>query len=92
MKIKLEKEENIVVVLCERKKANLKIIYKDIATDEIIEEEFIDNLQIGEEVEIEPKPPQNYNIVNNENKEEVIEDAYDSILREMKEFRKELGE
>ena len=91
MKIKLEKEENVIVVLCERKKANLKIIYKDIATDEIIGEEFIDNLQIGEEVEVEPNPPQNYNIVNDEDKEEV-EDAYDSILKEMKEFRRELGE
>ena len=28
MKIKLDKEENVLIVLCERKKANLKIIYK----------------------------------------------------------------
>ena len=51
MKIKLDKEENVLIVLCERKKANLKIIYKDIDTNEILEESLLEGFQIGKELD-----------------------------------------
>mgnify|MGYP003441345979 FL=1 len=92
MKIKLDKEENVLIVLCERKKANLKIIYKDIDTNEILEESLLEGFQIGEELDIELIPPENYTI---KEKEEVIEEKeennpYEEMLKEMQEFRKEL--
>lgn len=92
MKIKLDKEENVLIVLCERKKANLKIIYKDIDTNEILEENLLEGLQIGEELDIELIPPENYTI---KEKEEVVEEKeenspYEEMLKEMREFRKEL--
>lgn len=87
MKIKLDKEENILVVLCERKKANLKIIYKDINTNEVIKENFIDDLQLGQELDVELIPPNNYKIIE-EKKEE--NDIYEEMLKEMREFRKEM--
>jgi hypothetical protein len=92
MKIKLEKEENVLVVLCERKKANLKIIYKDIDTNEILEESLLEGFQIGKELDIELIPPENYTI---KEKEEVVEEKeesspYEEMLKEMQEFRKEL--
>lgn len=91
MKIKLDKEENVLVVLCERKKVNLKIIYKDIDTDEVLEETMLDCYKIGEEVDLELIPPENYTVVK---KEEIIEEIennpYEEMLKEMQEFRKEL--
>lgn len=91
MKIKLEKEENVLVVLCERKKVNLKIIYKDIDTNEVLEESILDCYKIGEEVDLELIPPENYSIVK---KEEIIEEIenspYEEMLKEMQEFRREL--
>lgn len=92
MKIKLDKEENVLIVLCERKKANLKIIYKDIDTNEILEESLLEGFQIGEELNIELIPPENYTI---KEKEEVVEkkeenSPYEEMLKEMQEFRKEL--
>jgi hypothetical protein len=92
MKIKLDKEENVLIVLCERKKANLKIIYKDIDTNEILEESLLEGFQIGEELDIELIPPENYTI---KEKEEVVEEKeenspYEEMLKEMQEFRKEL--
>lgn len=91
MKIKLDKEENVLIVLCERKKANLKIIYKDIDTNEILEESLLEGFQIGEELDVELIPPENYSIVK---KEEIIEEIenspYEEMLKEMQEFRREL--
>ena len=91
MKIKLDKEENVLVVLCERKKVNLKIIYKDIDTNEVLEESILDCYKIGEEVDLELIPPENYSIVK---KEEIIEEIenspYEEMLKEMQEFRREL--
>jgi hypothetical protein len=92
MKIKLDKEENVLIVLCERKKVNLKIIYKDIDTNEILEESLLEGFQIGEELDIELIPPENYTI---KEKEEVVEEKeesspYEEMLKEMQEFRKEL--
>lgn len=92
MKIKLDKEENVLIVLCERKKANLKIIYKDIDTNEILEESLLEGFQIGEELNIELIPPENYTI---KEKEEIVEkkeenSPYEEMLKEMQEFRKEL--
>ena len=87
MKIKLDKEENILVVLCERKKANLKIIYKDIDTNEVLEENLLEGFQIGEELDVELIPPNNYKIIE-EKKEE--NDIYEEMLKEMREFRKEM--
>jgi hypothetical protein len=92
MKIKLDKEENVLIVLCERKKANLKIIYKDIDTNEILEESLLEGFQIGEELDVELIPPENYTI---KEKEEVVEEKeenspYEEMLKEMQEFRKEL--
>ena len=92
MKIILDKEENVWIVLCERKKANLKIIYKDIDTNEILEESLLEGFQIGEELDVELIPPENYTI---KEKEEVVEEKeesspYEEMLKEMQEFRKEL--
>ena len=85
MKIKLDKEENVLIVLCERKKANLKIIYKDIDTNEILEESLLEGFQIGEELDVELIPPENYTI-----KEKEENSPYEEMLKEMQEFRKEL--
>ena len=90
MKIKLDKEENVLVVLCERKKVNLKIIYKDIDTNEVLEESLLDCYKIGEEVDLELIPPENYTIVKEEMIEEVENSPYEEMLKEMQEFRKEL--
>ena len=91
MKIKLEKEENVLIVLCERKKVNLKIIYKDIDTDEVLEETMLDCYKIGEEVDLELIPPENYTVVKKEEIVEEIESSpYEEMLKEMQEFRKEL--
>ena len=91
MKIKLDKEENVLVVLCERKKVNLKIIYKDIDTDEVLEESLLDCYKIGEEVDLELIPPKNYTIVKEEEMIEEVENSpYEEMLKEMQEFRKEL--
>ena len=89
MKIKLDKEENVLVVLSERKKVNLKIVYKDIDTNEILEENFINDLQIGQELDLELIPPKNY-IIKEEKKEEIENSPYEEMLKEMQEFRKEL--
>ena len=91
MKIKLDKEENVLVVLCERKKVNLKIIYKDIDTNEVLEESLLDCYKIGEEVDLELIPPENYTIVKEEEIIKEIENSpYEEMLKEMQEFRKEL--
>lgn len=91
MKIKLDKEENVLVVLCERKKVNLKIVYKDIDTNEILEESLLEGFQIGEELDIELIPPENYTIVKKEEMIEEVENSpYEEMLKEMQEFRKEL--
>ena len=91
MKIKLNKEENVLIVLCERKKANLKIIYKDIDTNEVLEESLLDCYKIGEEVDLELIPPENYTIVKEEEMIEEVENSpYEEMLKEMQEFRKEL--
>lgn len=91
MKIKLDKEENVLVVLCERKKVNLKIVYKDIDTNEILEESLLDCYKIGEEVDLELIPPENYTIVKKEEMIEEVENSpYEEMLKEMQEFRKEL--
>ena len=90
MKIKLDKEENVLVVLCERKKVNLKIVYKDIDTNEVLEESLLDCYRIGEEVDLELIPPENYTIVKEEMIEEVENSPYEEMLKEMQEFRKEL--
>lgn len=91
MKIKLDKEENVLVVLCERKKVNLKIVYKDIDTNEVLEESLLDCYKIGEEVDLELIPPENYIIVKKEEMIEKVENSpYEEMLKEMQEFRKEL--
>ena len=91
MKIKLDKEENVLVVLCERKKVNLKIVYKDIDTNEVLEESLLDCYKIGEEVDLELIPPKNYTIVKKEEMIEEVENSpYEEMLKEMQEFRKEL--
>ena len=91
MKIKLDKEENVLVVLCERKKVNLKIVYKDIDTNEVLEESLLDCYRIGEEVDLELIPPENYTIVKKEEMIKEVENSpYEEMLKEMQEFRKEL--
>ena len=60
MKVFLNEEKNVMVVYCKRKKAELKIIYKDIDTDEIISEEVRENLNINEEFDIDLTIPKNY--------------------------------
>lgn len=89
MKVFLNEEKNVMVVYCKRKKAELKIIYKDIDTDEIITEEVKENLNINEEFDIDLTIPKNYELV--EEKEEEIS-IYESVLEEMRRFRDDLNE
>lgn len=89
MKVFLNEEKNVMVVYCKRKKAELKIIYKDIDTDEIISEEVRENLNINEEFDIDLTIPKNYELV--EEKEEEIS-IYESVLEEMRRFRDDLNE
>ena len=89
MKVFLNEEKNVMVVYCKRKKAELKIIYKDIDTDEIITEEVRENLNINEEFDIDLTIPKNYELV--EEKEEEIS-VYESVLEEMRRFRDDLNE
>ena len=89
MKVFLNEEKNVMVVYCKRKKAELKIIYKDIDTDEIITEEVRENLNINEEFDIDLTVPKNYELV--EEKEEEIS-IYESVLEEMRRFRDDLNE
>ena len=89
MKVFLNEEKNVMVVYCKRKKAELKIIYKDIDTDEIITEEVRENLNINEEFDIDLTIPKNYELI--EEKEEEIS-VYESVLEEMRRFRDDLNE
>lgn len=89
MKVFLNEEKNVMVVYCKRKKAELKIIYKDIDTDETILEEVRENLNINEEFDIDLTIPKNYELV--EEKEEEIS-IYESVLEEMRRFRDDLNE
>lgn len=89
MKVFLNEEKNVMVVYCKRKKAELKIIYKDIDTDEIITEEVRENLNINEEFDIDLTIPKNYELI--EEKEEEIS-IYESVLEEMRRFRDDLNE
>ena len=89
MKVFLNEEKNVMVVYCKRKKAELKIIYKDIDTDEIISEEVRENLNINEEFDIDLTIPKNYELI--EEKEEEIS-VYESVLEEMRKFRDDLNE
>lgn len=89
MKVFLNEEKNVMVVYCKRKKAELKIIYKDIDTDEIISEEIRENLNINEEFDIDLTIPKNYELI--EEKEEEIS-IYESVLEEMRRFRDDLNE
>ena len=85
----MKEEKNIMVVYCKRKKAELKIIYKDIDTNEIISEEVIENLNINEEFDIDLTIPKNYELI--EEKEEEVS-VYESVLEEMRRFRDDLNE
>ena len=89
MKVFLNEEKNVMVVYCKRKKAELKIIYKDIDTDEIISEEVRENLNINEEFDIDLTIPKNYELIE-ENEEEIS--IYESVLEEMRRFRDDLNE
>lgn len=89
MKVFLNEEKNVMVVYCKRKKAELKIIYKDIDTDETILEEVRENLNINEEFDIDLTIPKNYELI--EEKEEEIS-IYESVLEEMRRFRDDLNE
>lgn len=89
MKVFLNEEKNVMVVYCKRKKAELKIIYKDIDTDEIISEEVRENLNINEEFDIDLTIPKNYELI--EEKEEEVS-IYESVLEEMRRFRDDLNE
>ena len=89
MTVFLNEEKNVMVVYCKRKKAELKIIYKDIDTDEIISEEVRENLNINEEFDIDLTIPKNYELI--EEKEEEIS-IYESVLEEMRRFRDDLNE
>lgn len=93
MKIFLEEQQNVVVVYCKKKRAELKIVYKDIDTDEVILEEVRGNLNIGDEVDIDLTVPKNYELMEKEEIEEekTGEMVYDEILEEMKRFRDDLN-
>ncbi len=88
MKIKLNSEYDEMSIMCVRKKGKMKIVYIDVDTNEVISEQIIDNLTIGEEYDIDLNVPNNYNI-----KEEKKEKSYeDEILEEMKRLRDAMNE
>lgn len=91
MKIKLNSEYDEMSIMCVRKKGKMKIVYVDADTNEIISEQIIDNLTIGEEYDINLDIPNNYDV--KEEKEEKKELSYeDKILKEMKRLRDAIDE
>lgn len=88
MKIKLNSEYEEISIMCVKKRGKIKIIFIDEDTNEIVSEQIIEDLIIGEEYNIDLDVPKNYDI-----KEEIKEKSYeDEILEEMKRLRDAMNE
>jgi hypothetical protein len=88
MKIKLNSEYEEISIMCVKKRGKIKITFIDEDTNEIVSEQIIEDLIIGEEYNIDLDVPKNYDI-----KEEIKEKSYeDEILEEMKRLRDAMNE
>ena len=84
MKIKVNSEYNEISIECIKKKGMIKIVYRDSETNEIISEQIVDNLIIGEEYDIDLDIPNNYKLKKEEEKKEPYENQ---VLAEMMKLR-----
>ena len=84
MKIKVNSEYNEISIECIKKKGMIKIVYRDSETNEIISEQIVDNLIIGEEYDINLDIPNNYELKKEEEKKEPYENQ---VLAEMMKLR-----
>lgn len=84
MKIKVNSEYNEISIECIKKKGIIKIVYRDSETNEIISEQIVDNLIIGEEYDIDLDIPSNYELKKEEEKKEPYENQ---VLAEMMKLR-----
>ena len=84
MKIKVNSEYNEISIECIKKKGMIKIVYRDSETNEIISEQIVDNLIIGEEYDIDLDVPNNYELKKEEEKKEPYENQ---VLAEMMKLR-----
>lgn len=84
MKIKVNSEYNEISIGCIKKKGMIKIVYRDSETNEIISEQIVDNLIIGEEYDIDLDIPNNYELKKEEEKKEPYENQ---VLAEMMKLR-----
>jgi peptide subunit release factor 1 (eRF1) len=84
MKIKVNSEYNEISIECIKKKGIIKIVYRDSETNEIISEQIVDNLIIGEEYDIDLDIPNNYELKKEEEKKEPYENQ---VLAEMMKLR-----
>jgi len=84
MKIKVNSEYNEISIECIKKKGMIKIVYRDSETNEIISEQIVDNLIIGEEYDIDLDIPNNYELKEEEEKKESYENQ---VLAEMMKLR-----
>lgn len=84
MKIKVNSEYNEISIECIKKKGIIKIVYRDSETNEIISEQIVDNLIIGEEYDIDLDIPNNYELKKEEKKKEPYENQ---VLAEMMKLR-----
>jgi len=85
MKIKVNSEYNEISIECIKKKGIIKIVYRDSETNEIISEQIVDNLIIGEEYDIDLDIPNNYELKKEE--EEKKEPYENQVLAEMMKLR-----
>ena len=85
MKIKINSEYEEIVVVCSKKKGQIKIVFVD-ENGTRISEQIINDLEIGKEYDIDLDIPNNFEI-----KKDEIETYEDEVLKEMIRLRDSLG-
>jgi 5S rRNA maturation endonuclease (ribonuclease M5) len=85
MKIKINSEYEEIVVVCSKKKGQMKIVFVD-ENGTRISEQIINDLEIGKEYDIDLDIPNNFEI-----KKDEIETYEDEVLKEMIRLRDSLG-
>lgn len=85
MKIKINSEYEEIVVVCSKKKGQMKIVFVD-ENGTRISEQIINDLEIGKEYDIDLDIPNNFEI-----KKDEIETYEDEVLKEMMRLRDSLG-
>ncbi|MBQ2409272.1 MAG: hypothetical protein II309_07540 [Bacilli bacterium] len=85
MKIKINSEYEEIVVVCSKKKGQVKIVFVD-ENGTRISEQIINDLEIGKEYDIDLDIPNNFEI-----KKDEIETYEDEVLKEMIRLRDSLG-